>query len=217
MKKEIYKNEQWIIFEDEKEALEWVCKCFKNRLNTLTKNEIKSLDYYIRANPINTVIRIQQEQYLFDIDKWTDKFKEEYDVFMTLHRLCNSNCINQNMVVFRLCHTKNIKQISKKLILKNSVLDYSTFVSTTILSSAIKNIENHFKEDNIGFGRYEYNCIMKIYLPNGINGYYISHGNDCYGGNEFELILNRHTKIKIIEVKFNPFKKCKYELICEVI
>lgn len=101
--------------------------------------------------------------------------------------------IPESVVAYRYTHKRDMKWLSggKRLHPGMRFADKG-FFSTSLVKSSLEDFRKKYKR----------NCILKLYLPKGIHGTYISLKGTCSVLNEQELLLQRGTEFEIIKIHY---------------
>ena len=140
-----------------------------------------------------------------------DFLEDYYCVIETLTKITQSNKTNENIIAYRYCDWTYIKACAASRKLKKyMVCKDSGFCSTTLVKDKLIPLS---KEHN-------YNCIIKFYLPQGVNGAYISIPSLDTCLDECEFLLSPGTQFKIQKIQYKWWKvwsRIKYEVECQVL
>lgn len=113
--------------------------------------------------------------------------------------------LQENIIVYRYTRKNLFKRMfetSKPKIEKT--FTEKGFMSTTLIAEELKEFAKEHK----------YNCILKLYLPKGTKGVYITFHNDLL--NEHEFLLPPNSTFKLVRRKFS-FKYFMWIYECELV
>lgn len=110
---------------------------------------------------------------------------KEVNRFLRLHR------IPENIIAYRYTHRKIMKQLcSSKFLRRGMVFVEKGFCSTTLVKNALEKFSKQHKCD----------CLLKLYLPQGLPGSYASLDFPPSILREYEILLAPNIQFEIIKV-----------------
>lgn len=176
----------YLVFRSTEEAEKWGEKNFPRLVNEEFKKseEFKALFYYggNMYRPINRYLRGYQ------------KGREGlYDLIKLINSVVLHNATPENIVVYRSTHIKVVKQLCGKPILRNGLIfaDKAFFSTSLNAGCAFDYGKVHCRD-----------CLLKLYLPKGTKGAYLSYKGTFSNLNEQEYLLPTNTKFEIIKVHY---------------
>ncbi|MCM1395049.1 MAG: hypothetical protein NC132_02915 [Corallococcus sp.] len=176
----------YLDFRSTEEADKWGEKSFPNLVNKEFKKtkEFQALFLYggNMFRPINRYLRGLQEGR-----------DELYSLVNLINDVVLNNSTPENVTVYRSTHIKVIKKLCKKHILRKGLIftDKAYFSTSLCAGCAYDYGKIHSKD-----------CLLKLYLPKGTKGAYLSYKGTFSTLNEQEFLLASSTKFEIIKVHY---------------
>lgn len=181
-------------------ANEWAWKYYSDVLNMDPQSPLYvSIFSYTGScsDHWNTLLRncltIEQGSFLKTSINFAKNTQEEIENIY--HFLCQ-HTIPENIIVYRYTQLKDIQCLCGKKILRPK-LQFSdkAFFSTTLVRSLLR----HFACEK------HCNCVLKLYLPQGLPGAYVSFKDKRSHLDEQEILLPCNTKFEILKVHWLRF------------
>ncbi len=108
-----------------------------------------------------------------------------------VNTVLRQHTIPENVVVYRYTHKKVLKHLCFPEKIKRLVhFSDKGFFSTTLVKELLVDFAN----------KHACNCLLKIYLPAGLQGAYVSLKNPLAKLNEQEILLPPNTKFEIVKI-----------------
>ncbi|MFL0196456.1 ADP-ribosyltransferase [Clostridium sp. WILCCON 0269] len=198
-------------FKNEEEVYEWITDNFEEwtryieiHENRSDKSDIANLLYYYTGNK-----NILYKRILWGCTEDFEKGEIEKhlkEISIITKEICKFE-LQENIIVYRYTYKNMLKKgfESLKIETGKSFTD-KAFMSTTLVPGSLKGFSKSRKCD----------CILKLYLPKGTKGVYVSVGKNAL--NEQEFLLPPNSTFKLIRGYYS-FKyhmtlyKC--ELLCQ--
>ena len=166
-------------FTDDNEAKRWGAKSRENVL--LSNEEINNIYYYTGSWYRVIFFHLKRGNYRDGSDPDTDA---EIDM---LDGSINKGKIPDDIVVYRATRWKTLKST-----IENNVVTPEAYWSTSLLLKRAVLFKLQQRDEH-------YDCILKIYLPKGSKGLYVSELKEHDQLSEFEVLLPRDSKFRIIK------------------
>lgn len=205
----MFENQCYKEFENSDEGNQWGWEYFKDVLTPDENPAFESVFFYtgsmsriwnrvLRRNPPiesgEFEIRAKNE-----FSSGTDQIQRILDVNSVLQK----HNIPENIVVYRYTDKKVVKKLCSTYILRRGMqFKDKGFLSTTLVSKLLVSFAK----------KHDYNCLLKIYVPKGTRGAYVSIKHPLAKLNEQEILLPPNSQMEIVKVhRFsNPFLiECK--------
>ncbi|MCB2300670.1 ADP-ribosyltransferase [Clostridium tagluense] len=177
-------------FHTDKEVCEFVMKYFNSWINDVqinNKNNISNL-LYAYTGSMNVIYnRFLRGQVEFE-EEQLEKYPKEIDIITK--EICKLE-LQEDIIVYRYtCKSffRNSFESFKSKIGRN--FTEKGFMSTTLLPDLVKEFPQNHK----------YDYILKLYLPKGTKGAYVSIGNNNL--NEYEFLLPPNATFKLLKRGF---------------
>ncbi len=176
--------EKYREFLSEKQAEEWGEKSFPN---LVSKEFQKTKEFDVLYSyggglylPINASLRGANVKY------------DGLELYInTLKHIVLNNFVPENIIVYRSIDIRCVQLICKQSILKEGL----RFSDKAFLSTSL------FKGSAVSFGKEQrYDCILKLFLPKGTRGAYISYKGQISVLHEQELLLAPETNFEILKI-----------------
>lgn len=118
-------------------------------------------------------------------------YQEACDAIRLIADKLDEFVLPEDVVTYRFTHIKDVKKLCGKTLLRQGVVFADkAFLSTTLL-----------KEQLVEFGKQHHcNCILKLFLPKGLHGAYVSFMDERDCLNEQEFLLPPNVKFEIAKV-----------------
>lgn len=108
-----------------------------------------------------------------------------------VNTVLRQHTIPENVVVYRYTHKKVLKQLCFPKKIKRLVhFSDKGFFSTTLVKELLVDFAD----------KHDCNCLLKIYLPAGLQGAYVSLKNSLSKLNEQEILLPPNTEFEIVKI-----------------
>lgn len=120
-----------------------------------------------------------------------DKYKDEKQEILKLNNVLNRYSLPENIIVYRFTHLGDVlKMTGKRILRKGLCFSDKAFVSTTL----VKELLEQFSRGN------RCTCVLKICLPKGMPGAYVSFKEDKTLLNEQEYLLPPNVRMEITKI-----------------
>lgn len=199
MKEIVFENQKYKEFENSDEGNAWGWKFFSDVLTPKDNPAYESVFFYTGSmySKWNAVLRRHPtiESGMFEISAKGEFAAdgEQLRRILEVDSVLKHHIISENIVVYRYTHKNVVKKLCATKILKKGMqFADKAFLSTTL----VRHLLNEFAK------KHSCNCLLKIYLPRGINGAYVSVKNTLSTLNEQEILLARNVKLEIIKVHY---------------
>ena len=187
----------YLEFSNADEAEQWAWKHYSDVLSLDSESEqyklifsytgswYKAINRFMRAYPA-----VGSEA--FDKVDFGDYAEEKGDI-IALNSVLQNHSLPEPIVVHRVAHISDIIKMSGVCFLRKGVqFSDKAFVSTTLIKSLL-----------IPFGKENRcSCVLRIYLPKGLPGAYVSFKTDKTRLNEQEFLLPPNILMKIIKMHY---------------
>jgi hypothetical protein len=209
MKEVVFESEKYKEFENSDEGNAWGWMHFSDVLTPEDNSAYESVLFYTgsMSRKWNKVLRrypsIESGQFEssargeFAEDGEQIRRIKEVNSVVTQHR------IPENIIVYRYTNKKLIRKLCSAWILKRGMrFTDKGFFSTTLVSHLLMDFAN----------KHECDCLLKIYIPKGTKGAYVSIKNSPSILNEQEVLFAPNLKLEIVKVNYltHPFSiECK--------
>ena len=200
----VYNKDKFREFHTDKEAYEWAMNYFGSWINEMESikensdlnNAANLLDAYTSSLnvPINRLLRGYTEDFE---EKQTEQYYKQISI---ISNEISKFSLQENIIVYRFTHEKLFSTLFESSEMKeNTLFTEKGFMSTTLVRDLL-----------IEFAKsHKYNCLLKLYLPNGTKGSYMQRKN---GINEQEFLLPPNSTFKLcgkhISHKYNTIYEC---------
>ena len=179
-------------FSNTDEAERWAWEHYSDLLNLPPESELYKLIYYYTGSMykiINILLRGSISNDTFDVEEYT----EEIEAITKLNVMLQSHSLPEPITVHRFTYLSAIKRMAGVRFLHKGVcFSDKAFVSTTL----IKKLLVPFGKEN------KCTCVLKIYLPKGIHGAYVSLKTYKTLLNEQEFLLPPNITMKIKKIHY---------------
>lgn len=198
MKEEIFEGETYKEFQTVEEGNDWGWKFFSDIL-VPSKDNNAYLSVFCYTGSMfckwNKVLRKYPaiESGLFEeCDK--REFSEDGEQICRIkevNSLLRQHNIPENIIVYRYTKKKHIKDLCSSHFFRNGLRFFDkAFLSTTLISELLYDFAK----------TKEYDCLLKIYVPKGTQGAYVSLKNPLSKLNEQEVLLAPNLMLEIVKV-----------------
>lgn len=183
-------------FHTEEEAEGWAWDNYADLLSIDTESELykiisaytgswyKSLNELLRAcPPIGTP---EFNSVNFGV------YEENKQALLAINDMLKHYCLKENIIVYRFTHVSCIIKMAHNMPRKGICFYDKAFVSTTLVKHLLKD----FERDN------HCTCLLKLFLPKGTPGAYVSFKQDKSLLNEQEFLLPPNIKMKITKAHY---------------
>lgn len=211
----VFDGQNYKEFQTSEEADAWAWNNYADILTPGEENvEYMSVFYYTgsMSRKWNSVLRRHPSIESGDFEKSAVREfcsdGEQIRRIKEVNAVLRRHYIPENIVVYRHTHLDVIKKLCFPGGIKNgAIFSDKGFFSTTLIKELLdKFAKNH-----------ECNCLLKLYLPKGLQGAYVSLKNPFARLNEQEILLPPNTKFEIMKIH-RTFPFCKPKLIeCKAI
>lgn len=184
-------------FNNKEEAELWAWRYYADLLDLPPEDElIKIISSYTGSyyKAYNQLLRIcppihSTEFEKIDLEDRADEVEEIYKINYALRNFS----LPENIVVYRFTHRKYIQKLCSSRRLRSG-MEFSdkAFFSTTL----VQNMLDEFRRQN------RCNCVLKIYLPQGTPGAYVSFKEERSCLDEQEFLLPPNMKFKILKIHY---------------
>lgn len=197
MREVLFENQFYKEFESSDEGNNWGWKYFGDVLTPNENPAFESVFFYtgsmsrkwnkiLRRNPSIESGQFEntaKSEFVGD----TDQIRRIIEV----NSLLQNHNIPENIVVYRYTDKKVVKKLCSTHILREGMhFKDKGFLSTTLVSDLL-----------LGFAqKHSCNCLMKIYVPKGTRGAYVSIKHPLAKLNEQEILLAPNLQIEIVKV-----------------
>lgn len=198
-------------FQSSEEAEQWALEHYADLLKLNPESDLyKTIFSYTGSwfSVLNRLLRscppINSEDFSrIDFSEYADEIDAINTINDTLHRYS----LPENTVAYRFTHRSDITGLCRTRILRKGLkFADKAFLSTTLVR---KLLEPFGKEHRC-------NCVLKLYLPKGLPGAYVSFKTDKTRLNEQEFLLPPNVRFQIIKIHaftFPTIIECK--AICD--
>lgn len=182
-------------FSSEEEAEEWARQHYADLIGIPRDDELHKIissytgSYYKWYNNLLRNYMPVNSSEFKKIDS-IDVRENVIEIQKIIEALCKYS-LPENIIAYRFTHKAVIKSLcSGKNICVGTIFSDKAFFSTTL----IRKLLNEFMWKN------HCNCLLKLYLPKGLSGAYVSIDKEWSCLNEQEFLLPPNTKFRIIRV-----------------
>lgn len=118
---------------------------------------------------------------------------EEFEMIPRIADVLNQNETPEDIIVYRFTHLKVMRNLCGTWLLRSGVtFSDKAFLSTTLLWKQL-----------VPFGKdHHCNCMLKLYLPKGTHGAYVSLNDEWDRLREYEFLLPPNLRFKIVKCCF---------------
>ena len=182
------------------EATEWAERCFADVLHMSLDDPLcRSIRSYTGScsENWNALLRrafpIEQNRFSQNTIEF---FGTELDEIKAINQFLHQNKISENIVVFRYTKLKDVQSMCGKKVLRSKMrFSDKAFFSTTLVKSLLRNF----------ICEKRYNCVLKLFLPQGLSGAYVSFKDEKSVLDEQEILLPCNTTFEILKVHWFRF------------
>lgn len=183
-------------FINTEEAEQWAWKHYADFLNFPPESEIyKTFFWYTGSwyTECNNIMRSIPEKCI-GINSGVSA--EVIRAIQIMNDVLCSYSLPENVITYRFTHKEDIKKLchAKRLPVGMTFAD-SAFLSTTLVKSLLEN----FGKENHG------DCVLKLYLPKGTPGAYVSFNDNRSCLNEQEFLIPPHMRFQITKIHYFTF------------
>lgn len=186
-------------FDSAEEVEIWARKHYDSLLALPKENEVHKMisgytgQYY---KWYNTLLRyhlpVDSKEYRkIDPEGKRDDIKEDIKEIQKIKEVLCKYSLPENIIVYRLTHKKDIKVLCNgRPIRIGAEFSDKAFYSTTLIRSLLRNFgwQNHC------------DCVLKLYLPKGLPGAYVSLDKEWSCLDEQEFLLPPNIKFRILKI-----------------
>lgn len=182
-------------FWDEAEAETWAREHYGTLLELPFESEVYKDFFAYTGNwsvPVNNIMRLLPPYgtpEFFECDP--GEYQEAYDTIPRIVDVLNQYELPESIVVYRFTHLKMIRDLyGVRHLRTGQVFSDKAFLSTTLLRKQL-----------VPFGRSRRcDCVLKLYLPKGMHGAYVSSQDERDVLREYEFLLPPNITFKIVKV-----------------
>lgn len=177
------------------EAEEWAWKYYADFLNMKPESELYQLIFAYTGSwykGLNRLLRSCPPLGTLEFERLNfGDFVDEKRVILEIYNVLQQYHLPEDIVVYRFTHLRDvIKMVEDPILRKGLHFSDKAFFSTTLVKEMLE-----------PFGReHGCNCVLKLHLPKGLHGAYVSLKSDTSQLDEQEFLLPPNTKIEIIKV-----------------
>lgn len=209
MREVVFESEKYKEFENSEEGNAWGWRHFSDVLTPENNSAYESVFFYTgsMSRKWNKVLRsypsIESGQFESSARGVFAEDGEQIGRILEVNSVLTQHIIPENIVVYRYTEKKLIKKLCSTRILKTGMcFTDKGFFSTTLVKQLL-----------LGFAKkHRYDCLLKIYIPKGTKGAYVSIKNSPSILNEQEVLFAPNLKLEIVKVNYltHPFSiECK--------
>jgi len=199
----LIKKHTYKIFADTSEAEQWALDNYGDWLSEIQKEYPPQTGIAYLLFAYSGAMNIIYNKFLHGVDHFDEEEIEKYSGEITIiDNELRKFELPENILVYRYTNKKWFRWLFKdsKPKVGNCFTDKG-FMSTTLVEALLKSFAK----------KYEYNCILELYLPKGTKGVYIRF-NDCL--NEQEFLLPPNSTFRLIKKRYKGFTPV-YECVLE--
>jgi hypothetical protein len=182
-------------FNDAEEAEAWAQRHYADLLGLPPENEIRRSVFFYTGSCYRLYNKLLRDCPPLGSDEFEKidfrESREEIAEIQKINKVLLEHTLPENIVVYRFTHKRIIRRLcNSKLVHKGDVFSDRAFFSTTLVRPLLE-----------GFGKENRcDCILKLYLPKGLPGAYVSFkdGRSCL--NEQEFLLPPNIKFRILRI-----------------
>lgn len=177
------------------EAEEWAMEHYAKLMTLSPESQVyKTISYYTGSEYkiLNELLRIMPPCGTPAFDKIDPgEYQEECEEIHLIADTLSEFALPESIVTFRFTHNKGIRKLCGKAIPRRGmVFADKAFLSTTLL-----------RDQLVEFGKETHcNCILKMFLPKGLPGAYVSFKDERSCLNEQEFLLPPNVRFEITKV-----------------
>lgn len=189
---EIYRE-----FKSAEESETWAWQHYANLLGLPPEDELYKMissytgSYYKAYNKLlRTCPPLDSIEFRkINFEDYADLVEEIYKISRTL----KNYSLPENITVYRFSHKKDIRKLcGKKIFCVGMEFSDKAFFSTTLVKDKLE----RFRKEN------RCDCLLKLYLPQGFPGAYVSFKQDWSCLNEQEFLLPPNVKFRILKIHY---------------
>lgn len=209
MKEVIFDSEKYKEFENSDEGSAWGCLHFGDVLTPINNPAYESVCFYTgsMSRKWNTVLRrhpsIESGNFEYSARGEFAEDGEQIRRILAVNSVLTQHNIPENIIVYRYTHKKLIRELCSKQILKRGMCFADKgFFSTTLVSQLLIDFAKKYRCD----------CLLKIYVPTGTRGAYVSIKNSLTTLDEQEVLFAPNVRLEIVKVNYltSPLRiECK--------
>ena len=184
-------------FSNTDEAERWAWEHYSDLLNLAPESEQYKLIFSYTGSWYKELNQLMREcpeigSDAFDEVDFGDHAEEKAEI-VALTSILQNYSLPEPIVVHRFAHLSDIVKMSGVRVLHKGVhFSDKAFVSTTLIEKQLVS----FREEN------GCSCVLKIYLPKGLHGAYVSFKTNKTLLNEQEFLLPPNVPMKIIKIHY---------------
>lgn len=182
-------------FQTAEEAEEWADTHYADLLSMNPEDELyRIISYYTGSwyKCLNELLRVcpPLDSPAFERINFAEREDEKQEI-LKINSVLNRYSLPENIIVYRYTHLRDLIKMTCKYIPRNGLcFSDKAFVSTTL----VKGLLEQFSREN------RCTCVLKICLPKGMSGAYVSFKTDKTLLNEQEFLLPPNIKMKITKI-----------------
>lgn len=186
---------QYREFHNEAEVENWAWTHYGDLLGISPKSKLyEDIFAYTGSlfTPVNRLLRYAPPYGTLEFSKYDPgDFQLAYEVIPEIAEVLNRYKTPEDIVAYRFTQFKVMKQLCETRWLRSRlVFSDKAFLSTTLLRKQL-----------LQFGKdHRCNCVLKLYLPKGTHGAYVSFKDKRDLLREYEFLLPPNTKFEILKV-----------------
>lgn len=186
---------QYREFTSANDAELWAWQHYADLLNLDPESEEYKLIFWYTGNwykALNRLMRVCPPVGTDAFDKVdVGEYAEEKEQILMLNSILQNYTLPEPIVVYRFAHLRNIAKMAGVHILrKKQCFSDKAFVSTTLVKNLL-----------VPFGKeHRCSCVLKMYLPRGLPGAYVSFKTDKTCLNEQEILLPPNIIFQITKI-----------------
>lgn len=184
-------------FSNTDEAERWAWEHYSDLLNLAPESEQYKLIFSYTGSwykALNRLMRVCPAvgSEAFDKVDFGDYAEEKAEI-VALTSILQNYSLPEPIVVHRFAHLSDVVKMSGTRILRKGVyFSDKAFVSTTLIKKLL-----------VSFGKENgCSCVLKIYLPKGLHGAYVSFKTDKTLLNEQEFLLPPNVPMEIVKIHY---------------
>ena len=182
-------------FKSKEESEIWAWKHYSDLLNLSSEDALYKIissytgSYYKAYNQLLRLCPpLNSDKFKrIDFEDRIDDVEEIYKIDYALH----SYSLPENIIVYRFTHKKDVRKLCGKIFFgAGTVFSDRAFFSTTL----VRDMMNEFRK------QHHCDCILKLYLPQGFPGAYVSFKEEWSRLDEQEFLLPPNTRFRILKI-----------------
>ncbi|MBO5041017.1 MAG: hypothetical protein J6D09_07980 [Clostridia bacterium] len=199
MRERLFEGQLYKELQSSAEATEWAEKHFADVLHMSFDDPLcHSIRSYTGScsDAWNAFLRRSNSKKGFYTKKERDFWGEELDEIDAIIDFLHQHIIPENLLVFRYTNLKDIQTLCGKKTLRPKMrFSDKAYFSTTLVRLLLRSF----------ICKKRYNCVLKLFLPQGLHGAYVSVKDEKSVLNEQEILLPPNTKFEILKIHWLRF------------